>query len=348
MWGYSVGVGVGGGLWGGGEGEDGRVVWEGDAAFYEVGEQQAAGDFGVEDGQGDEVAFLADEGFCDTADGAAAGDGARDLGDDEGGEAGLGVAGPVEHEVAGFVLWGGEAEVGDEVATDHVGIEAIQKHTREIGAIVKEEVEVSDVAAVVEEIDKAGVLGGGGEEGEADDAAVVGGADELDPLAGGGGAEAGVRGDGEEVLAAVLVAKEGDGGGGGGEGDLGGVVHGVEVGDEGDGDPVVAIDFMVAGDDDAELAGAAGAEVGGGGGADVIEVEGGVAGGVHGAKLAEGLLHEEGDGGVGCRGGYGEEDESEESSTMDEMGFDAVLPVAAEFRGRRIDVLEADGPPDRI
>ena len=86
---------------------------------------------------------------------------------------------------------------------------------------------------------------------------------------------------------------------GDGGGDVGGIVDGVEVGDERDGDPVEAVDLVVAADDDAVFAVVAGAEDGGGVGTDVVEVDGGVAGGVEGTEGAVGFLHEKSDGGVG-------------------------------------------------
>jgi hypothetical protein len=78
-------------------------------------------------------------------------------------------------------------------------------------------------------------------------------------------------------------------------------IDGVEIADQRNGDPVIAVDLVVAADDDAILAVVAGAKHGGRIGADVIEIDGGVAGGVHRAKIAVGLFHEQRDRGVGER-----------------------------------------------
>jgi len=125
----------------------------------------------------------------------------------------------------------------------------------------------------------------------------------LSPFAFGGAAGLGVVG-GEvfEVLFAVGVADFGDLFFGDCGGDISCVINGVEVGDDGDGDPVEVIDLVVAADDYAELAVVAGAELGGGVGADVVEVNSRMASGVYSTEGAVGLFHEEGDRGVGgCR-----------------------------------------------
>jgi hypothetical protein len=73
------------------------------------------------------------------------------------------------------------------------------------------------------------------------------------------------------------------------------------IADQGHGDPVIAVDLVIAADDDAKLAVVAGAEHDVRIGADVIEIDGGVAGGIHGAKFAVGFFHQERDRGVGVR-----------------------------------------------
>ena len=76
----------------------------------------------------------------------------------------------------------------------------------------------------------------------------------------------------------VDVANLGDLGGRDRCGHLAQAGHAVEVGDERDGEPVVAGDLVVSADHDARLSRGAGAQAVGRGGADVIEIDGGVAG----------------------------------------------------------------------
>ena len=131
----------------------------------------------------------------------------------------------------------------------------------------------------------------------------------MSPFTFGGTAGLGVVG-GEvfEVLFAVGVADFGDLFFGDCGGDISCVINGVEVGDDGDGDPVEVIDLVVAADDYAELAVVAGAEGGGVLGAYVVEVNSRMASGVHRPEGAVGLFHEEGDRGVGGRYSEAEEE----------------------------------------
>ena len=67
----------------------------------------------------------------------------------------------------------------------------------------------------------------------------------------------------------------------------------VQIADQGNCDPVITIDLVVAADDDAVLSVVAGAKHGGRIDADAIEVDGGVSGGVHRTKFAVRLFHQE-------------------------------------------------------
>ena len=140
----------------------------------EVGYGYAAGELGGEDGEWDEVFLALDEGFCDAVDGMTAVDAARDLGNDEGGHVGLWVFTGVSYERARDLFGGHEADVGDEVAVDHVGHVDVEHNAGEVSAVVKEQVEVADVATVVEDGDEALVLFGCAVDLKAVDGAVVG------------------------------------------------------------------------------------------------------------------------------------------------------------------------------
>src|SRR6202034_4224865 len=99
----------------------------------------------------------------------------------------------------------------------------------------------------------------------------------------------------------------------GGVGDLGDVVDGIEIGEQGHRKPVVAIHAVIAAEHDAGLALFAGAEVGASIGANATEVNGGVDGRVHGAETAKGLFEEQGRVSAGRRAGEdgaGEEEQN--------------------------------------
>ena len=68
----------------------------------------------------------------------------------------------------------------------------------------------------------------------------------------------------------------------------------VEVGNERNRDPIVAVDSLIAGDDRAHLARLAAAQLDRGFGADALEIDGVVPGGIQGAEEAIRLLHQQG------------------------------------------------------
>jgi hypothetical protein len=93
-------------------------------------------------------------------------------------------------------------------------------------------------------------------------------------------------------------------------------IDGVEIGNQGDGEPVIAVNLVVTADDDAEFTVMARTERGGGVVADVIEINGRVASGVHCAKIAVRLFHQECNRGVGARGSCREDTKKETGPAM--------------------------------
>ncbi len=85
------------------------------------------------------------------------------------------------------------------------------------------------------------------------------------------------------------------------QGNVGRRIDRVEIRNQRDRNPVIAIDLVVAADDDAKLAVVAGAKHDVRIGADMIEIDGGVAGGVDRTKISVRLFHQERDRGVGVR-----------------------------------------------
>jgi hypothetical protein len=67
----------------------------------------------------------------------------------------------------------------------------------------------------------------------------------------------------------------------------------IEIGDEGNGQPIVPRHLVVSADDDASLAGMTKAQAIGRGGTDVIEINGRMAGGIDAAKVAVGLFEQQ-------------------------------------------------------
>lgn len=97
-----------------------------------------------------------------------------------------------------------------------------------------------------------------------------------------------------EMLAAIAIAQFELEFGSGRVGDFRWIIDRVQVGQQRHGEPIVAVDAVIAAEDDAHFAVAARAQVCGRVSADAIEENGGVAGGIHGAEAAEGLLDEQG------------------------------------------------------
>ena len=77
-------------------------------------------------------------------------------------------------------------------------------------------------------------------------------------------------------------------------GDVGGIVDRIEIRQERNRDPVVSVDALVTGDDDAHLAGLAAAQFDRGCGANALEIDGVMACGVEDAENAVRLLHQQG------------------------------------------------------
>jgi hypothetical protein len=177
---------------------------------------------------------------------SAAFDGSWNLGNDKGAHLCLRMAAAVFDEGASGLLGSHQAGIGDEVSMDGVGVVEVNDALGEVSAVIEEDIEVGDVAAVVEVGDELVILLGSGCNFEAPDAAVVGSADEFDPFAA-GHFMAGIVGDKSlEMLAAPGVAQTGFEFGVGGGGDLRRIVDRIQVGDEWNGKPIVSVDAVVA------------------------------------------------------------------------------------------------------
>ena len=156
------------------------------AAVDQIGDDDSAGDLGRQNDQGKEILLALNQRLGHTVDRVAAGNAARHLGNDEGAHVEFGVLLAVTDQRAGDLFGSHQADVGDEVAMDGVGQIDIEDDAGEVGAVVEEEVEVADVAAVVEDGDEALVLCRRAVDLKAVDGAVVGGAYQFGPLAFGG------------------------------------------------------------------------------------------------------------------------------------------------------------------
>jgi hypothetical protein len=231
----------------------------------------------------------------------AAGNGARYLADNEGGHVEIGVLLGVADQRAGDLFGSHKAHIGDKVAVDGVGKVDVEDDAGEVGAVVEEEVEVTDIAPVVEDGHESLVLFRRAVDLEAVDCPVERGAYELRPLPFGGSALPIVRRQIEQVLFAVGVAQDCSLFPVHRQGNVARRIDRIKIRDQGDGNPVIPVNLVVAADDDAKLAVVAGAEHDVRIGADVIEIYGGVAGGVHRTKFAVGLFHQERDRGVDVR-----------------------------------------------
>src|SRR5579863_9652502 len=139
--------------------------------------------------------------------------------------------------------------------------------------------------------------------------AIVRRADEFVPVAARSAAVLGVRSDVFQIFAAVAVAQECSQFGVGKERDILGTFYGVEVGNERNGDPVIAVDAVVAAEDNAGFSGGAAPQNDRRLSAHVGEVDGGVAGRGKESQLSVRLFQEQGGGSVGKnRAGQGKQD----------------------------------------
>jgi hypothetical protein len=289
--------------------EDRRALGQLHAAVDQIGYGDPAGYLGRQKDHWEEILFALDQRLGDTVDRVAAVNAARHLRNDEGSHRELGVLFTVTDQRAGDLFGGHQTDIGDEVAMDCMGQVDVEDDAGEVGAVVEEEVEVADVAAVVVGVDEALVLCRRAVDLKAVDSAIVGGADQFGPLTLGGPAVAVIGRQIKQVLLTVGVAQSCDLFFVHRLGNVGQRIDGVEIGDQRDGEPVIPINLVVAADDDAILSVVARAEHGGGISANVIEINGGVASGVYCAKIAVRLFHQECDGGVGVRSCCREETE---------------------------------------
>jgi hypothetical protein len=146
------------------------------AAVDQIGDDDSAGHLGRQQDQGDEIFLAFNQRLGHTVDGVAAGKAAGYLRDDEGAHVELGVLPAVPDQRAGHLFGGHKADVGDKVAVDGMGQVDVEYDAGEVGAVVEEEIEVADVAAVVEDGDESLVLCRESVDLEAVDGPVVGGA----------------------------------------------------------------------------------------------------------------------------------------------------------------------------
>src|ERR1700734_1323 len=204
-------------------------------------------------------------------------DGAGHLGDHEGGKVQLGMMGGVFGEGSRDLLRRGDADVDEVVAMNAVWVIDVQQRAGEIGAVVKEQIEVADVPAVVVAVHELKVLFGRRLDFEAVDSAVVRCADELGPLAvrslTGFFACGYVRCVQLEVVAAVAVAEARYERSVGRRWNVFDALDRLDVRNEGNREPIVAVDLVVAADDGAGLAGTARAKTGWSFCAHMVEVD---------------------------------------------------------------------------
>jgi hypothetical protein len=276
--------------------EDRRTFRQLQAAIGHIGDDNPAGQLGSEHGQGDQVLLALEQRLRDTVGAMAAGHAAENLRNDEGGHVDFGIFLAVFHQRAGDLFRCHQADIGDEVAVDGVRHVDIKHNAGEVSAVVEEQIEVSDILAVIEDRDEALILLRGAVYLEAVDGPVVSRSDHLGPLTFGWSAAAVVRGEIEQMLPTIGITQGRDlvlvhrGG------NIAYVIDCIEIPGQRYGDPIIAGDLVIAADDDAILALVAGPKDDGRVRADVIQVDGGMAGWIHCAELTVGLFHQQGDG----------------------------------------------------
>ncbi len=251
----------------------------------------------------------------EAVDRTAALDGAGNLGDEETRELELRIlfrgAFAELDERFGGLFRRHEAEIAEFAAPDGIGIVKRDDIVDEIGAIGREEFVSLAILAGIKFDDEAVVVFGRCGELEAVEGAVESGADELIPVAGVGIRSGRIGNDIREMGAAILIAQE--------PSELGvyekrsvfGLFDGVEIGDDGNSDPVVSGDMVIAGKNDAWFAGVATAKLERRSGANVGEIDGGMAGAAERAVDAIRFFEQNGD--IGPRYGYerGEREQKE-------------------------------------
>src|SRR6187402_522176 len=215
---------------------------------------------------------------------------AGDLRNHKRAEGHLGVFVRKTNEGARNLLGGSYSDIRNEVPVNRTRILAVDKFARKVSAVSEDDVEVRNVLAIVELRDRIGVLLRRGLKLKAIKLTVVGRAHELDPLSTWSGAVFFIWSDTSQMIPSILVAEfplqrwscrgrhliEG--------------LHRIEIRDQGNCHPVIAIDLVIAADHSAELALAARTQTGWRLGADVIEVDGGVAGRIQVSEEPKGFF----------------------------------------------------------
>src|ERR1700761_7291243 len=107
----------------------------------------------------------------------------RYLLNDECGHVDLGVFLSITHQGSRDLLRGHQAEVRQKIAVDRVGQIDVEDHTRKVSTVVEQNVEVADVAPVIEDIHDAPVLGRRAVHLKAVDGPVIGFTYQFGPLA---------------------------------------------------------------------------------------------------------------------------------------------------------------------
>lgn len=273
-----------------------------EAATGEVIDEDAASEVGIHDGDGYDVADRGGEGLGDVFVRLAVMAEAGNLGDFEDLDVNIRVLAGVALEVPCDLLGGGHAGVREEAAIEGSGEVAVEEGAGKVSAVAVEHMEMGVVGSGIEASDEGVVLFRSGVKAEGIGTALVGDADEFGPAAVEEAAGREVRAEGKQVGLVIASAKAFNEGAVDACRDVREMFDGVEVGDQGDGDPVVATDALVTGDDGAEFAGLAAPEMRGRVSADAGEINGVVASGIEIAKEAVGFFHKESGLGVGAEG----------------------------------------------
>src|ERR1700733_14346623 len=128
------------------------------ATVHQIRDDDSARDFGCQKGHGEQILLALDQRLGYAVHRVAAGNAAGHLLDDECGHVELGVLLAVTDERAGDLFWGRQANVSYEVAVDGVREVEVENDAGEVSAVMEEDVEVANVAPVVEDGDETLVL----------------------------------------------------------------------------------------------------------------------------------------------------------------------------------------------
>src|SRR6185437_11460054 len=118
--------------------ENRGVLRQIEPATGEIGGDDTSRQLRIEDGERDQIFLALDERFGDAIHGMAARNAARHLCDDERRDVHLGMLAVVLHQRASYLLWSGEADVGDEVAMHDIGEVNPNNVAGKVRAVVKE------------------------------------------------------------------------------------------------------------------------------------------------------------------------------------------------------------------